>query len=207
MEHNWIKPTHEEEAEKLSKITQDAVENIENNFPTREVLNEETQKYIDERFPKTNDDTLQEDIAQKFVVDSNYLDELHKNETAGEQVSEEIATSLWDMYGKMIEQGAYIELHREINPKVNKLLDEIRILELQNEIKEQFPMAKSGISNKEAYLFVQTEISRIKNELSTIHSEEVSPQSVGELLEQYKTLSEKYQTIRTLLEPENSILN
>ncbi len=207
MEHIWVKSTNQEESEKLAKIAQSASENIENKSPTKEMLDEEIQRYIDIRFPVTNEDNLQEDAAQKFVIDSNYLDELHKNEALGEQVNQEIVDGLWRMYEKMLEQGAYLDLQRELSPKINKLLDSLKVLELQNEIKEQFPMAKSAITNKEAFFIAQNEISHIKSELDSIRNEEVSPQSVGQLLEQYKALSEKYQTVRALIEPENSALN
>jgi hypothetical protein len=204
MEHDWIKSTHAGESERLLKIAKDAVENAQTtkNTPTKEVLDEDVQKHIEDRFPKTTDDTLQEDLAQQFVLNSNYLDELHKKFNTGEQIQGEINSTLWNIYEEQMKLGAYIEVHKDLNKRVRTLIDTMQTLELTEEIAEKFPMAKSGISNKEALALAHGEAENLKRELDGIKNEEVTKESVGELLDRYKKISEHYAKARYAIEPE-----
>ena len=205
MEYNWIKPGHENEKKALSKISEDASKKLEDfdNTPTKNVLDDETQEYISGRVPKTNDDLLQEDVAKKFLLDGNYLQELHNKQNKGEKIEKEIFNELWNVYGRLMEIGGYIEVHKDLNKTVEQMIHNINILELKNEILEKFPLAKSGISNKEALELANAEARNIKKELDNMKDESVTKESIGELLDKYKDISEKYQELYNVVSPQN----
>ncbi|MCX6753044.1 MAG: hypothetical protein NTW62_01695 [Candidatus Nomurabacteria bacterium] len=205
MEYSWIKPGHENEKQALNKISEDASKKVEDfdNTPTKKVLDDETQKYISDRVPKTNDDLLQEDIAKKFVLDGNYLQELHNKQNKGEKIEKETFNELWNVYGRLMEIGGYIEVHKDLNKTVEQMIHNINILELKNEISEKFPLAKSGISNKEALELANAEARNIKKELDNMKDESITKESIGELLDKYKDITEKYQELYSVVSPQN----
>lgn len=208
MEHIWLKPTHKEEAEKLAGIEDISLETVNTaETPVKEVLSQDLQRNLEHRFPKTSDDTLQEDAARKLVTDSHYLERLHQGEVSGEQVAQDITSSLKGMYQKTREAGEYLEVYKEVNPKVSELLHNLQLLELDTKYAKLFPKERSETSNKEAYMLLQEEIERIKDQLNKIRDKEISRESVGELVEKYNMLTEKYTAILNLIEPKNPQLN
>lgn len=209
MEHIWVKPSHQDEESNLSTIGDGAVEALShtNQSPTKEILNDETKTYIEDRFPQNNEDLLQEDIAQKMVMDAGYLDELHKRSIEGENAQREIVDSLWGIYGDMMTAGAYIDIYKDVNAHVSKMIDALSILQLKSEISEMYPMAKSGISNKEAFALAKGEAERIKQELDMTIDTEISKESVGHILDKYKALRDHYEIVRHSIDPVDPYAN
>ncbi len=210
MKLRWLNPAHKSEASALLKVSTEAEKKTESldNSPSKKVLDLETQKYIEERFPKTNDDKLHEDTAKKFIFDSKYLDDITERHNNGEKMEKQFSDKLWEMYTKAMESDGYIEVYKDMSKRVGKLIDNMNILEIHNSISpEKFPLAKSGISNKEAFLLAKEEAENVKHELGGIRDENISKESVGELLDKYKKISEKYNTLRSVLQPENPDLN
>ena len=208
MENIWLNPKNSDEESGIKKITETAVSTTESHSTsTIDSLDQETQEYILAKHPKTNDDTLREDTAQKFLIDSEYLDTLHTNENTGKETQEKIHSQIWEMYNDQVTLSEQIHTYREFNAKVNELLNQLDILIVREEIDERFPLAKSGISNKEATLLAREEVSKIREELDTIHDEAISDESIGALLKKYKQGHEKYTAVCQIFEAKNPELN
>ena len=208
MENIWLNPKHSDEESGITKITETILDPTESHSTsTIDSLDQETQEYILAKHPKTNDDTLREDTAQKFLIDSEYLDTLHTNENAGKETQEKIHSRIWEMYNDQVTLSEQIHTYREFNTKVNELLNQLDVLIVREEIDERFPLAISGISNKEATLLVREEVSKIRAELDTIHDEAISDESIGELLKKYKQGHEKYTAVCQIFEAKSPELN
>ena len=209
MLENWIDPKHQGEEENFKKLSEDAAKNIEISqpTPTKDILGAETKEYIESRFPKTNDDNLQEAVAIKFATDSNFLESLHQSEQEGSREYEGIVKKLWDMYEKQLEAGAYLEVHKNLNKNVSKLIENLQILELRKNIKSNFNLTKSDTSNEEVIHMTSDEIQNIKNELDTIKNEEISKESVGQVFEKYSNVIKKYNNLNSILGLKNPELN
>lgn len=201
MEHIWLNPKHTQDAEKLSAVEDSSLEHLtgHTHAPTKEALDDTTKEYIEARFPVTNDDTLQEDLAQKFVFDDTYLERLHDMEAKGTKEKEYIAHAIWNMYSAMMEMGAYIDVFTDMNKHISELIDNVDRLNTQIEIREEFPLAKSGMTNKEALALAKSEAEDIKRALYEIQDSQITKESVGALLDMYKALYAHYAAINNAI--------
>lgn len=167
--------------------------------PVKDILDPKTQKHIESVFPKTNDDNLQEDLAEKFVVDSDYLYKLHENEKRGEDFEKDINNELWKLYEKQIELGLYIDIHKDLNKKVSDLIDNIAAIELRSKINKNFKLEKSNITQSEVADFYTEQIDDVKKELYSITNEDIDSQSIGKIFDEYTKVVEKYNNLLKIL--------
>lgn len=205
MEHIWLNPKHTQDAEKLSAVEDSSLEHLtgHTHAPTKEVLDEHTKEYIEARFPATNDDTLQEAIAQKFILDDTYLERLHDMAAKGDKEQKYIAQVIWNTYGAMMEAGAYIDVYKDMYNHISELMQYIDRLNAQIEIREEFPLAKSGMTNKEALALAKSEAEDIKRALYEIQDSQITKESVGALLDMYKALYKHYSAINDAMSPDH----
>lgn len=205
MKNVWLNPKYESEADATNKLFDYARKKVDsmNKTPMKDNLDKETQEYLSGQFPKTNDDSLQEDFAKTFLFDSQYLDKLYERQNKGERMEKKVIEELWNLYEKQMRLGGYLDVYKDINKRVDGLINNMNVLKAQVEIEERFPMAKSGISNKEAMLLAKAEAENIKNELDTIHDDNVSKESVGELLDKYERVVERYYNLWYVIPPEH----
>lgn len=208
MENIWINPNYKDEKNEIIDLSEKALKDSEAlPTPIKEVLDLETKNYIDKRFPKTNDDTLQEDIAQKFITDSNYLDTLYNNKDEGEKINKEIEEAVQNEFQEKNQLEYSLEAYKEAYAEVSKLIDELRILELRSKLTDKFPLVKSGISNREAFALVSEDMEKIKKELANINDPNISSLSAGDVLDRLKEASKRQRTLMHVLEQENPEMN
>lgn len=175
--------------------------------PTKDILDAETQDYIEKRFPKTNDDNLQEDLAVKFVTDANFIDKLNKEENLSEKIEQGMNTGLWKLYEEQLKLGSYVEIHKDLNTRVSSLIDTLKVIKLKSDINKTFKLEKSDISEAEISDFYREQIDDIEKELNTIKNEEISPESVGQVFNQYSEAVDKYNNLYKILIETNPELN
>ena len=175
--------------------------------PTKDILDSETQEYIEKRFPKTNDDNLQEDLAVKFVTDANFIDKLHEEENLGQKIEQDMNNELWRLYEKQLKLGSYVEIHKDLNKRASHLIDNLEIIKLQSNINKRFKLEKSNISEAEISDIYKEQIDDIEKELNTIKNEEVSSESVGQVFNQYTETIDKYNNLYEILIKANPELN
>ncbi len=176
--------------------------------PMKDILDSGTQKYIDGRFPETNDDSLQEDLAVKFITDSGFLDKLEEEHGLSERIQQNIDNEMWKLYEKKLKLGLYLDIHKDLNKRVAGLLDDLRAAELRSEMKGTFKLEKSNKSEEELNDFYKEQINEIKVELSNIKNEEISSANVGQIFDQYtKAVNDYNNFYKILYETKNLELN
>lgn len=203
----FIKTTHEVEKHHIEDITKKAFKNVESReTPTIDVLPSVVKDLINKRFPKTNDDTLHDDMAQKFVTDSNYLDTLQANDLKDQKIEQEIKEGVFNIYKQKMDFKECLEIYIDLNKKVSYLLTKLAKYELQFLHQNKSPLPNQTL-NKESLHLLKKAIESIKKELDTIKDEDISSESVGQILNNYRKFSKKYETVMVLLDPDNPSLN
>ncbi len=175
--------------------------------PIKDVLEPEVQAFIEESFPKTNDDNLQEDYAYKFVTDSNYIDKLNENENVVKDLERDAVSALEKAQNDKIIFGAQLEIHRDLNERVAQLLDKLKNMELKPNHHKGLNHSIIEVNNPPIAHLFERQIESIKKELNTIKNEKVGPQSVGEVLELYNEAVQRYNTISNVMNNSTSKLN
>ncbi len=203
----FIKTTHEVEKHHIEDITKKAFKNVESReTPTIDVLPSVVKDLINKRFPKTNDDTLHDDMAQKFITDSNYLDTLQANDLKDQKIEQEIKEGVFNIYKQKMDFKECLEIYIDLNKKVSYLLTKLAKYELQFLHQNKSPLPNQTL-NKESLHLLKKAIESIKKELDTIKDEDISSESVGQILNNYRKFSKKYETVMVLLDPDNPSLN
>ena len=205
MEDIWINPKNEQEKKQLLDMELASLNRVV--APTKEVLNRETQAYIEKRFLKTNDDSLQEAVAQKFITDSDYLDSLHRRRDLTVVEEDKILKKQEELYQKANEDYFLLERSNKINTKINELIDNLNLLEIQNKIQSKFDLSKSGISNEEVRSIIQKEIEKIRNKLNEIKDLEIPKEEMQKIYDNYEKSNEEYQNISKILNLDNPSSN
>ncbi len=89
--------------------------------------------YIDQVFPKTNDDTMRDDQAERLLFKGyGHQEKAEELEAVGNATEGALNEKLWKEY--------------ELASKVDALNDSIKILKLNIDINPRFNLAKSGTS-------------------------------------------------------------
>lgn len=208
MEHIWINPNYKDEKNEIIELSEKALKDSETlPTPTKEVLDTQTREYIDERFPKTNDDTLQEDIAQKFIIDPNYADTLRNNNDEGEKLNKDLEEAVQNEFQEKIQLEYSLDAYKEAYTEVSKLIDELRRLELRSKAVDTLPLAESNMFNREAFALISEDVEKIKKELANINDPNISPLSAGDVLDRLRALSKRQHTLMNVLEQKNPGMN
>lgn len=171
--------------------------------PITDSLDSENKEYIENRFPLTNDDNLREDYALKTVTDSDFMDKLRVNHEVGEQNTEEIRNTLWNLYESQLKLGNYIDIENDLRKKTEQLIDELRILKTRQDIEKRFKLQKSDISQEEKEKFKEERIEEIKNELFNISSNEILKEDPQKIFEEYSKIIQKYEHLYKMFGDEN----
>lgn len=175
--------------------------------PIKNILDAETQEYIDARFPRTNDDNLQEDLATKFVTDGDFNEKLHLHHELGEKLEKEMNNELWKRYEKLLELGSYFEIQKSLNVELSHLLDKLKFVELRAETKKKYKLEKSDITEVEVADFYKEQIDSIKNELNAVRSQKVDSKNVGDVFDQYTKAKDQYENLYDILVTADPALN
>lgn len=99
-----------------------------------------------------------------------------------------------------------LEIYIDLNKKVSYLLTKLAKYELQFLHQNKSPLPNQTL-NKESLHLLKKAIESIKKELDTIKDEDISSESVGQILNNYRKFSKKYETVMVLLDPDNPSLN
>lgn len=175
--------------------------------PIKDVLEPEVQVYIEENFPQTNDDNLQEDLAYKFVTDSNYLDKLHENQNIVKDIERDAVGALEKALKYKLKLGAQLQMHRDLNERVAQLLNKLKTMDLKPKQSKGQDPATIEINNHPILNLLARQVEDIKKELHSIRNEKIGPESVGELLEKYNNATERYNTLNDILKNSAPELN
>jgi hypothetical protein len=175
--------------------------------PIKDVLEPEVQVYIEENFPQTNDDNLQEDLAYKFVTDSNYLDKLHENQNIVKDIERDAVGALEKALKYKLKLGAQLQMHQDLNERVARLLNKLKNMDLKPSQHKGINTGTVELNNPPIAHLFERQIEDIKKELHTIKNEKIGPLSVGELLEQYNEATERYNTLNNILKNSEPELN
>lgn len=162
--------------------------------PITNSLDPDNKKYVEDRFPLTNDDTLREDLALKIITEADFMDRLRLNASAGEKSQEDIQKALWNLYESQLKLGHYIDVKKDLQKKTQKLIDELKILKIRQDIEERFKLQKSDISEQEKLNFKEEKINEIEEELYNISAEEVTTsENFQKILKEYSSIVKKYE--------------
>ncbi len=175
--------------------------------PLKNSLGPETKEYIDQRFPLTNDDTLQEEYALKFITDSNFIDKINESSKSGEESLKEINEIMWKNYEELLKVRDYLHIQKDLNENTRKLIDKLEILEWGSLLEDRFKLQKSDISQEERYAFRKEQIKELKEQFNSIKGNELGSENIVEVFERYAELLNKNNHLCTILSKDSNEYN
>ncbi len=194
MENIWVDKNFND-PEEIDQIGEHAMKKLNsvNNAPTKEVLGAENQAHVEERFLKTNDDTLQEDYAQ-HLIKGNYPEE--KMEDMAE-FAKETEEKLIEKKNKKKEQD------EEIHELINKLV------RARNKWENLINSKPKHYLPKEALEIINEEIAKAKAEIALAEKELVKKTNSAnfneEVSDNSRKIEKEYVDLLDRLSPEESL--
>lgn len=213
MKEVWINNNILTSEEELKKIGEKAVSNLAavDNAPTKKVLDDEYQAYIEQRFPKTNEDTLQEDYAQNIILNGyDGIEKIKETDTEGQKMEDKTVEILNKKNEELHTSYDIIQQKSEVLRKLNTAEDNIKILKIQRSINPKFSLVKSGISSIEKDHMVDTEISTLENEIGSLKEQmagELNQDKINELIDAYTKSYNRYMDLTKIWTPDKPELN
>lgn len=189
---NWHAQGKKENNERLAKK---AIQNLSRSVDTsyKDVLDGSVKKYLEKRFPMTNDDTIQQDYAQNIT---NHGDDFLKN-TNTEKSSillkkikddltlrkNELDALADEIYSRQQKEDELDRRHRELANKIKQIL---LLIENSNQDSDSSP--------SRSMQFLQSFV--LRNEVESIHTQmknlieetQIYKQKTDELLKKYEQL-------------------
>lgn len=213
MKEVWINNASSTSEEEVKKIGEKAVAELASieTAPTKKVLDDEYQTYIEQRFPKTSEDMLQEDYAQHIILDGyDAIEKSREMDSEGQKIEEKTAEILSKKNENLHASYAVIQQKSELLKKINATENNIKILKIQRSINPKFSLSKSSMSPAENEHLIDADISALENEIGSLKEQmkgEIDEEKINELIDTYTNSYNRYMELTKIWTPSEPELN
>lgn len=213
MKESWTKEGTPEAEKEMLSINAKAENNLASidNTPTKEVLEPEYQAYIESRFPKTNDDNLQEDYSKHLVVEGyDVMKTIHSLDDAAQEGEKTKEFEKEKQEEALIAETDFINKKIKLNNEVSSLQDKIHLLELQRQINPRFTLAKSGDTNEISSEIINKDIAELEEDVNTLKAQlkaGVDTKTLDILIEKHMAARNAFEERMKAWYPSNPELN
>ena len=183
----WFNEKNNEEKEVLKKISNEALEKVGKTEDSSSVkaLDEEDVQYIRNVFPKTNEDTLQDDYAKKILMEGGEVFDARLRSFNEAEETKKVISQKETQLQLLLEEKS-------------KAVDALRMLDLKVRTLSEYVNTEEGKANSSIYIKTQQQLvvdkARLKEMVKAITNRDgaSTDEALEQLMKEYNEIEDTY---------------